>query len=36
MFEHLSWTYHVFNDLKIIVVGNGYDVLMAFLVEPTK
>ena len=33
-FEHLSWTYHVFNNLKIIVVGNGYDVLRAFLLEP--
>jgi len=34
--EHLSWTYRVFNDLKIIVMGNGYDVLRAFLLEPAK
>jgi len=33
-FEHLSWTYHVLNDLKIIIMGNGYDVLRAFLLEP--
>jgi len=33
-FEHLSWTYQVFNDLKIIIMGNGYDVLGAFLLEP--
>jgi len=32
-FEHLSWTYQVFNDLKIIIMGNGYDVLRAFLWE---
>jgi len=30
-FEHLSWTYQVFNDLKIIIMGNSYDVLGAFL-----
>ena len=35
-FKHLSSTYHVFNDPKIIVMGNGYDVLRAFLFEPTK
>jgi len=34
MFEHLSWTYQVFNDLEIIIMGNGYDVLGAFLLEP--
>jgi len=33
-FEYLSWTYQVFNDLKIIIMGNGYDILRAFLVEP--
>jgi len=33
-FEHLSWTYHVFSDLKIIVMGNGYAVLKALLLEP--
>ena len=33
-FEHLSWTYHVFSDLEIIVMGNGYGVLRAFLLEP--
>jgi len=33
-FEHLSWTYYVFDDLKIIVMGNGNDVLRAFLLEP--
>ena len=35
-FEHLSWAYHIFNDLEIIVMGNGYDVLGAFLVKTTK
>ena len=33
-FKHLSWTYYVFNDLKIIVMGNGRDILRAFLLEP--
>ena len=35
-FEHLPGTYYVFNDLKIIVMGNCYDVLRAFLLEPAK
>jgi hypothetical protein len=35
-FKHLSWTYHIFNDPKVIVMGNGYDVLGAFLLEPAK
>ena len=33
-FEHLSWAYHIFNDLEIIVMSNGYDVLRASLLEP--
>ena len=34
--KHLSWTYHVFHDPKVIVMGNGYDVFRAFLLEPAK
>lgn len=26
-------TYHSFNDLKVIVMGNGYDVVLTFLSE---
>ena len=37
-FKHLifSWAYHVFKGLEVIVMGNGYDVLRAFLLEPAK
>jgi len=35
-FKHLSWTYHVFNDPKIVVMGNGYDVLRTFRLEHAK
>ena len=35
-FKHLSWTYHVFIDLKVFVVSNGCDIRRAFLSEPTK
>jgi hypothetical protein len=31
-----SWTYHVLNELKIIVMGNGYGVLRTLLLELTK
>jgi len=34
--KHLAWAYHVFNDREIIVMGNGCDVLRAFLLEPAK
>jgi hypothetical protein len=34
----LSWirTHHIFNELKIIVMGNGYGTLRAFLLDSTK
>ena len=35
-FKHLSWTYHVSNDPEIIVMGNCYDILRAFLLEPVR
>ena len=33
-YNHFSWAYYVSNDPKIIVMGNGHDVLRAFLLEP--
>jgi len=33
-FKHLSLTHHVFNDLKIIIMGNGHGVFRAFLSNP--
>ena len=35
-FKQLSLTDHVFNDLKVIVMGNGHDVFRAFLFEPAE
>jgi len=32
-FKHSSSTHHVFNDPKIIVMGNGHGVFGAFLFE---
>jgi hypothetical protein len=34
--KHLSQTYHVFNELKIIIMSNCYGVIGAFLLEPTQ
>ena len=34
--KHLSRTYHVFNKLKIVIMGNCYGVLGAFLLERTQ
>ena len=32
----LSWTYHVFNKLKVVIMSDGYRRLRAFLFEPAK
>jgi hypothetical protein len=29
----LTWTYHVFNKLKVVIMGNGYDVLSCDILE---
>ena len=34
--KYLSRTYHVFNQLKVIIMGNCYGALWAFLLEPTQ
>jgi hypothetical protein len=36
--ERLSWnrTHHVFNELKIVIMGNGYGAIGAFLLDPTE
>jgi len=34
--KHLSPTHHVFDQLKIVIMGNCYGVLRAFLLEPAQ
>ena len=31
-----TWTYHVFDELKVIIMGNGYGVIRTFLFRPVE